>query len=343
MKPPSTDSDPIAQAAAAWVLKHDRGLTAAEQDEFSQWLATNAAHRQAYAEARRGWDDLDRIAGLQTSLHALPDPDLLAPQRWWTRPAVRRVGWPVLALAAAGAVVLAAFTFKPAAPAPVAGPIPTLALIEQRTLADGSTVQLNRGSVLAENYTAAERRVKLEQGEAHFTVVKDAARPFIVEAAGVAVRAVGTAFNVRLESTAVEVLVTEGRVEVNDASRGQSLLGPERDGAPPLLTAGQSARVDLAPTTVPRVATVSAAQIEEKLAWQPRLLDFTNAPMPEIVAAFNRGNPVRLNLGDTALRDMRLSATFRSDNVEGFVRLMESDFGLQAEWHGGEIVLRRAR
>lgn len=344
MKTPSTDSDPIAQAAAAWVLKHDRGLTAVEQDEFSQWLATSDTHRQAYAEARWGWEELDRIAGLQTSLHALPDPDLLAPQRWWTRPAVRRVAWPVLALAAACAVGLTVFTFKPAAPVPMDGPVPSIALIEQRILADGSTVQLNRGSVLAENYTAAERRVRLERGEAHFTVVKDAARPFIVEAAGVAVRAVGTAFNVRLESTAVEVLVTEGRVEVNDVSRGQSLLGPERDGAAPLLTAGQSARVDLAPTTVPRVATVSAAQIEEQLAWQPRLLDFTNAPMPEIVAAFNRGNPVRLSLGEAGLRDMRLSATFRSDNVEGFVRLMESDFGLRAEWHGGgEIVLRRAR
>ena len=31
--------EPIAHAAAAWVLRCDRGLTAAEQDEFSQWLA----------------------------------------------------------------------------------------------------------------------------------------------------------------------------------------------------------------------------------------------------------------------------------------------------------------
>jgi ferric-dicitrate binding protein FerR (iron transport regulator) len=47
--------------------------------------------------------------------------------------------------------------------------------------------------------------------------------------------------------------------------------------------------------------------------------------------------------GDALLADMRLSATFRSDNVEGFVRLMESNFDLRAEWRGSEIVLRQAK
>jgi len=133
-------------------------------------------------------------------------------------------------------------------------------------------------------------------------------------------------------------------VRVDDAVRGESLLAAAPAGAPPVLMAGQSARVDLAPAMVPQVAAISAAQIEDQLAWKPRLLDFTNAPMTEIVAAFNSGNPVHLRLGDAPLADMRLSATFRSDNVEGFVRLMESDFDLRAEWRSdGEIVLRRAR
>jgi len=53
---------------------------------------------------------------------------------------------------------------------------------------------------------------------------------------------------------------------------------------------------------------------------------------------------VRLVLADDALRQLRLSATFRSDNVEGFVRLMESDFGMNVSWRDDdEIVLRQAR
>lgn len=344
MKPLPQKPDPI-EAAAVWAVRHDRGLTAAEQDEFSAWLAADPAHRVAWAEARWGWDELDRLAGLQTSVHAPADPDLLVPRRRrWLAP-VYRFALPALAAAAVLALGFVIFFARPTAkPAdPLSAPR-QLALIEQRTLPDGSTVELNRGAIISEEFDAGLRRVRLLRGEAHFQVVRDPARPFVVEAAGVAVRAVGTAFNVRLESAAVEVLVTEGRVRVDDAVRGESLLVATPAGEPPVLQAGQSARVDLAPAMVPQVATVSTAQIEDRLAWKPRLLDFTNSPMPEIVAAFNRGNPVQLTLGDALLADMRLSATFRSDNVEGFVRLMESDFGLRAEWRADdEIVLRRAK
>jgi transmembrane sensor len=65
--------------AAAWMLRHDRGLTAAEQDEFSQWLAADPRRPAAWAEHRWGWEELDRLAGMQSSVHAVPDPDLLSP------------------------------------------------------------------------------------------------------------------------------------------------------------------------------------------------------------------------------------------------------------------------
>jgi transmembrane sensor len=116
------------------------------------------------------------------------------------------------------------------------------------------------------------------------------------------------------------------------------------DGQPPVLTAGKSVAVALAPSAVPQVVTVSEAEVAQRLAWQPRLLDFTDAPLADIVAAFNHHNPVKLSFGDETLRAMRLSAAFRSDNVEGFVRLMESDFGLHAEWRADHrIVLHRAK
>ncbi|MBC7369228.1 MAG: FecR domain-containing protein [Undibacterium sp.] len=85
---------------------------------------------------------------------------------------------------------------------------------QQIALNDGSLVELNVSSDLSVKPTAGERRVTLAAGEAHFAVAHAMARPFIVTAAGVSVLAVGTAFSVRLGETGVEVLVTEGRVEV---------------------------------------------------------------------------------------------------------------------------------
>lgn len=337
---------PIALEAARWVLRHDRGLTAEEQDSFSQWLAADERHRAAWAERRWGWEELDRLGGLQTSTQAIPDPDLLQPTRS-RRPAAPQA---FTMLACAAAAMLFAIALRepaheaPRTPADASAALvetPGLALIEQRELRDGTSVDLNRGATLTEHFTAGERRVRLEHGEAHFTVAKDPGRPFVVEAGGVAIRAVGTAFNVRIEPGSVDVVVTEGKVQVAAPRETGSNAAFSRE--LPVVSAGERTVVSLEPAaSAPQVTSLSAAEIEAQLAWQPRMLDFTRATLPEIVAQFNRRNPVRLSLADPRLHGLRLSATFRSDNVEGFVRLMISDFGMRVERRSpDEIVLRR--
>ena len=347
--PPSA-ADRIEQAAADWVLRHDRGLSAAEQDAFSQWLAEDARHRESFALHRWGWEEMDRLAGIQTTVHALPDPDLLANgpalsllNGLAAPPRARRsqIIWlGSLALAAAAAVAFV-FLRPEMAPAPSApARLVFVAPIEQRILPDGSVVQLNRGAEIALAFTPAERRVQLLKGEANFQVAKDQEHPFIVSAGGVVVRAVGTAFNVRLGAQAVEIVVSEGRVRVDQpvaaANGGSAVVVPE-------LGEGQSMVVALTPAAAPVVATLDGAALQERLAWQPRLMDFTDASLADIVAEFNRRNPVHLVLEQPGVGEMRLSASFRSDNVEGFVRLMESNFELRAEQRGNDILLRKAR
>jgi transmembrane sensor len=343
-RPDPRSREEIATAAAQWVLRRDRGLTAAEQDEFSQWLAADPRHGEALAEHRWGWDELDRLTGLQTSLGAMPDPDLFAPT---AKARVRRWWWLAGASSLMVAALVAVMIFSggrsrersEAKPVEITAEVAALASpCERRTLEDGSVVDLNRGAAVEVAFTATERRVILMRGEANFTVAKDAARPFVVTAGGVAMRAVGTVFNVRLDGAGVEVVVAEGRVRV-DPPGGAAQTDAQ------VLSVGQSAMVPLAKVVAtPHVVMLTDAQLAARLAWQPRLLDFTNAPLSEIVADFNRRNPVQLVVGESALGALRLSAAFRSDNVEGFVRLMESDFGMRAEWRSErEIVLRRAK
>lgn len=322
----------IDAAAADWVIRRDRGLTAAEQDAFSQWLAADPRHRAAYAEQRWSWEELERLTGLQTSLGAVPDRRLLAPagrspaSRWR-----RLVAWP---LAAAIVALVAVSSFRPPGSAPPLRPV-RLEPCEQQRLSDGSEVVLNRGASIKVEFSSRERRVQLEEGEAHFTVVPEPGRPFVVEAAGVAVRAVGTAFSVAREAGAIAVLVTEGRVSVLTRNR-------TAPGAAPLVAAGERATFSLATSAVaPVIAPVTAQEVAARLAWKPRLLEFDDATLMEIAAEFNRCNPVHLTIADPALQTRRLSATIRSDNVEGFVNLLESDFGLRAERsRNGVIALR---
>jgi transmembrane sensor len=218
--PSPEGADPVAQAAAEWVLRHDRGLAAVEQDEFSQWLAADPHHSSAWAEHRWGWEEFDRLAGLQTSMHAVSDPNLLVSQRRVAPHARMAVALAAVVVVAVGALLYFRPVLTEAPPEPT--PVSSLALIEQRELPDGSVAVLNRGAIVTEHYSVGTRRVRLERGEAHFKVAKDSARPFLVEIGGVTVRAVGTAFNVRLDPASVEVLVTEGKVDVQHRNPASS-------------------------------------------------------------------------------------------------------------------------
>jgi transmembrane sensor len=78
------------------------------------------------------------------------------------------------------------------------------------------------------------------------------------------------------------------------------------------------------------------------LAWQHRLLDFTATPLGEVVAALNRRNATQLVLADPGLAALRVSGSLRSDNVHGFVKLLETGFSVRAERRGdAEILLNR--
>ncbi len=182
-------------------------------------------------------------------------------------------------------------------------------------------------------------------GEAHFTVAKNDI-PFVVQAGTVAVRAVGTAFNVRATLGEVDVLVTEGHVAVAkilgdepEAWRGSvtSVVSLETH-----LVAGQQAIVTAAEET--QVRNVTAEEIEAALAWKAPRLQFVETPLAVAVAEFNRRNRVQLTLGQRELAEIPIGGTFRIDNVDGFVRLLEITLDIRATRRGEqELVLTRGR
>ncbi|MEY2882269.1 MAG: hypothetical protein RLZZ15_4649 [Verrucomicrobiota bacterium] len=329
----------IDDAAAAWVARRDRGLTPGEQDEFFQWLAADPRHGERLARHQRGWAELAQLAQWRPEHAAEPNPDVLAPppmpRRSRRRAPILRWALP-LGLAAAAAIAVGLFsTRRAAAPSDLAD---SASAYRQQVLDDGTLVELNHGAQLAVAFTLAERRVRLTRGEALFTVAKNPARPFVVEAGGVTVRAVGTAFNVRLGVAEIDVLVTEGRVELD---RPAAPLA-----APSLVSAGERAVLARDPAAgVPAAPlAVSRAEIDRALLWQPKLLEFSATPLAEVAAEFNRRNRVQLVVADPALASLPIGASFRSDNVDGFVRLLEASFGVRAERDGAAtITLRRAR
>jgi transmembrane sensor len=314
----------IQKEASTWLARRDRGLTPAEQDEYIQWLRADSRHTEAMTQHAAALERMMQLYEWQPSHDTVPNPDLFLARRF------RRWMW-TTGLAAAAALIIGGLAVMQA---PRSMPMMDLRktyirVNERLALPDGSRVELKDGTRVIVQYSENERRVKLTGGEAHFSVWKDKARPFIVEVSGVEVRAVGTAFNVRLDPKAVEVLVTEGRVEVGHPD----VLVTEPVNAPLVVSVGERAVVPLEviPTAPPVVTPVTAEEITHELAWQEPRLQFSETPLIEAVTEFNRLNRQQIVIADRSLDSLKIGGTFRPDNVDGFVRLLGSTLPLRAE------------
>ena len=364
---PPESLDAIELAAADWLVLKDHGLTAAQELDFARWLALDPRHADVFRALESTWSMLGehRVAPPRelrnrkverldpTPLVRMEGPPPRGP-RTTRRSSLQTSGlglrrgpfrWST-SLAAAAAIAVGLFAWQRFAPREPAAPFHSVATTEigalrQLDLPDGSIVRLNTDSAVEIAYTAAERRVKLARGEAHFSVAKNPHRPFIVSASGVDVRAVGTAFNVRLRPESVDVLVTEGKVNVAALHASPPVAAAASTAADTFLIAGQRTSFPLVPAAAPvPVATLPEAGIKQALAWQERRLDFDSATLAEMVAEINRYNHHKLIIADARLELRRFGGSFPAGDYETFVRLLENNFGVIAERRDHETLLR---
>jgi transmembrane sensor len=341
---PPGDGGDLSAESAAWLARRDRGFNAVEAKAFEQWLAGSEARAAEFARIDAVWGEL-------AFAKAVPEiAEMASHLDERTHPARRGA---LLAWSAGIAAGLVAATVwwngARIAPAPHAStqmarlvnPADAKATREF-TLSDGSVLELRADSEVDVDYSFDSRTAHLQRGEANFVVAKSTARPFLVIAGPVRVRDVGTAFNVQFCPAVVEVLVTEGRVQVEDAA-------PSRTADPlvPLLVAGQRATIfrDSAGITG-RVVVDSpdAAAVSKTLAGESKWIVFDRTPLGTAVEEFNRHSSQRIVLGDASLESRQLGGLFRTDNVEGFVRMLEESMDIKASRRGNEeIVLMPAR
>ncbi len=332
-------SKKIDDEATAWLAKRDRGLTPQEQDMYLQWLRSDERHAQAMKRHAAVLERMMQLYAWQPGQSANPNADLFKPKplkSFFTVP---------LSLAAVAAVLVLSFVglnHRHQSSQAIDQSKSFLKVNEVMVLPDGSRVELKDGSNVIVHFSNSERRVRLTGGEAQFKVWKDSKRPFYVEVAGIEVRAVGTAFNVKLDGSAVEVLVTEGKVKVLT----ESSLRHENITLVPMLTAGEKAVVQLPSAFALSHSTISPVSPEEmsqQLDWQAPRLNFHETPMADAVAEFNRLNQHRqIVISDPSLNSIKIGGTFRSDNVEGFVRLLRTTLDIKSDVTAdGNTSLRR--
>jgi transmembrane sensor len=351
----------IDEEASLWLSRLDRGLAADERAQLGEWLAADARHGRALVAMAALWDDMELLRELSGLLELPPR----------SRPSTPVARWPWIALGAAVPLaLLALFLLRPQWPpgtgtaAAAASPSPATGaeggsggagtsapgegsayatrLGEQRTevLADGSIVKLNTSTRIRVAFGARERRVEVVSGEAHFEVQHDAARPFVVSAAGRRIRALGTAFNVRLaRDGALRLTVTEGRVVVTRPA-GAAPSAPGGAPARAEVVAGEQLLAAGAGELGWTVQPLPPETLANHLAWQRGMLVFDGEPLEDALAEVARYGEVRFEIPDERLRRMRIGGVYKSGDIDGLVRSLERNFDLVVtRGPGGRIVV----
>lgn len=311
----------IDEQALDWVVRQASGpLNDELQQAFNDWYDRGPREQGAYLRAQALWQRLDQAA-LETDLTppmALP----VAAKRSGWRPDRRLVmGGAIAACAAAAFVGLRAFQT----------PVATLVLetglgeISNHPLEDRSLVSLNSDSRIEVRMTPERRQVTLVKGEALFQVAKNPQRPFVVTAGSVSVRAVGTAFSVRLRGEGAEVLVTEGVVEVTE------------NGTSTRLRAGEAGHIAQNAVSV----RSDPSEVSRKLAWRDGRIVLANQSLAEAAEEFNRYNRTKIYIADPALSSRKLVGQYGLSQPEKFAENVHELMGVPVSVSADRIDIGR--
>jgi transmembrane sensor len=202
---------------------------------------------------------------------------------------------------------------------------------QTRRLPDSSVLHLNTDSAVTISYSKSERIVMLRSGEADFEVTHEPTRPFRVFAGSAEVVDIGTQFDVRLKHDSTVITVLEGRVAVGLSSSQEPLARFVK------LAADQ--QISVAQGTWP--AAPIAVDAHHTTSWLRRQIVFGDEPLEHVAAEYNRYTQKPIEIATPALRNLKISGVFATDDTDGFVAFLRSLEGVHVEVSATRIRVTR--
>jgi transmembrane sensor len=322
MKPPINEID---RRAAEWAVKtDDENFSPEKQAELDLWLAADPRHFGAYINARAALARIERLGAAaqsnKRSGHVVSIDSLRSSRR-------RFIFAGSIAAGLAAIVITGGAWWANSFGAVLETPIGQTRAV---SLPDHSVVTLNTDTRADVRYSAMERDIVLERGEALFDVAKNRLRPFVVKSRGLRVRAIGTSFSVgAVGGQPLRVMVREGVVEIDTPNSS----------APLRLYAGS--RATALPGGQLAVDTLTAQQITDGLVWRSGHVFFRHQTLAAIAREFARYSNVHIVIDDPAVADKTVTGMFVANDPMGFAHAVAASLDLKVESRGNEIRITR--
>lgn len=327
-----------------------------ERSRFKSWLNKSPDHAAAYRETCAAFDDpmiaaaMAQVANDDSSIEnsTLDQPPIPISTSWISRASAASTGALVSALAASVLVVMWGLSLLQITP-PGHKPnqivtteyATTGTEIREFTLPDGSVAMLGARSSVAVTITPDERRVTLLKGEGYFEVAPNPTHPFIVYAGDTTVRAVGTAFDVRLAVDSVRVDVVEGKVRVQSPSPEVAALDVSNQ-PESTMTASAGERLIFEPNGgLTKRPTTSGTELA---AWRVGRLEYFGEELSTIVSDANRYYDGQIKIISNNIEAMNVTASFPTSSIEHIFELLAQQVPISVQkTEQGDILLSESK
>ena len=303
--PRSSSGDEIEAEAARLLARLNSDPTAEDEAALCAWVEADPRHAVAFARAEAAWEAAERLKSAAADVPLPPMAEIVSAeeQRRLSRNIMIAATVAVLLFILAAIVTAQTFNDVDRYETRV-GEIRTIAL------ADGSRLHLNSDSAAEVRFTKNGRRVRLLKGEAGFEVTHDPQRAFEVEARSAKVRAVGTAFNLRLRPALIELTVTQGTVTVRCG-----------DHSPHRVAKGNGAVLQ------PRSLVLTHLDpkvIHQRTAWRRKLVQLEGETIEQAADEFNRYRTAPILIGDARVSSLRIGGQFHIVDSAKFLSALQS-------------------
>jgi transmembrane sensor len=199
-----------------------------------------------------------------------------------------------------------------------------------RRLADDSLLHLNTDSAVTIRYSETQRLVTLYSGQADFEVAHDADRAFRVLAGSAEILDIGTQFDVRLERDSTVVTVVEGRIAVEPSTmqdKHGTNSSQNHPQSPLQLGPDQQLRV----TQGEWPAVPIAVDAQRTTSWVRREIVFDHEPLEQVAAEYSRYAPKSIEITTPALRNLKITGSFATDDPDAFIAFLRSLKGVRVQ------------
>lgn len=297
--------------AARLLARLNSAPTAQDEDEIGAWIEADPRHAVAFARAEAAWDAAERLKSAAAEVNLPPLATIVSEeqQRRLSRNIMIAAAVAVALFIVAAIVTVRTFSGIDRYETGV-GEIRDIALI------DGSTLHLNSDSEAEVRFTDIGRKVRILKGEASFDVAHDKGRPFDVEVRSAIIRAVGTAFNIRMRPSVVELTVTQGTVTVHSGNDVQQQV-----------SAGSGAVIQ--PRNI-ALTRLGPKLIDQRTAWRDQMVELDGETIEQAASEFNRYRRAPILIGDTRVSSLRVGGRFRITDSREFLSALQMSLPIRA-------------